>query len=55
MVNVLRFKGGNDLAGLVDKAGSHNKRFDIPGDDGGTVGELVTVEAEKEPELAGKV
>ncbi|GHV03235.1 2-hydroxyglutaryl-CoA dehydratase [Spirochaetia bacterium] len=27
MVNVLRFKGGNDLSGLVDKAGSHTKRF----------------------------
>jgi hypothetical protein len=48
MVNVLRFKGGNDLAGLVDKAGSHNKRFDIEGDP-------VAVEAEQEPELAGKV
>jgi predicted CoA-substrate-specific enzyme activase len=29
MVNVLRFKGSNDLSSLVDKAGSHNKRFDI--------------------------
>ena len=27
MVNVLRFKGGNDLSGLVDKAGSHNRHF----------------------------
>jgi hypothetical protein len=27
MVNVLRFKGGNDLSGLVDKAGSHNRSF----------------------------
>ncbi|GHV76332.1 2-hydroxyglutaryl-CoA dehydratase [Spirochaetia bacterium] len=31
MVNVLRFKGSNDLSSLVDKAGSHNKRFDIYG------------------------
>jgi hypothetical protein len=44
MVNVLRFKGGSDLAGLVDKAGSHNRRFDIPGE----------VLAE-ELEMAGKV
>jgi hypothetical protein len=28
MVNVLRFRGGNDLSSLVDKAGSHNRRFD---------------------------
>jgi predicted CoA-substrate-specific enzyme activase len=27
MVNVLRFKGSNDLSGLVDRAGSHNRRF----------------------------
>ncbi|MDR1586908.1 MAG: acyl-CoA dehydratase activase-related protein [Treponema sp.] len=27
MVNVLRFKGNSDLSGLVDKAGSHNRRF----------------------------
>jgi hypothetical protein len=31
MVNVLRFKGGNDLSGLVDKAGSHTKRFTATG------------------------
>ncbi|MDR2093981.1 MAG: acyl-CoA dehydratase activase-related protein [Treponema sp.] len=30
MVNVLRFKGGGDLGGLIDKAGSHNRRFDLP-------------------------
>jgi predicted CoA-substrate-specific enzyme activase len=29
MVNVLRFKGNNDLSGLIDKAGSHNRRFNI--------------------------
>ncbi|AEF84709.1 activator of 2-hydroxyglutaryl-CoA dehydratase [Treponema primitia ZAS-2] len=29
MVNVLRFKGSSDMSSLVDKAGSHNKRFDI--------------------------
>jgi hypothetical protein len=46
MVNVLRFKGGSDLAAsLVDKAGSHNKRFDIYAD---------PVEAEAEGELVGK-
>jgi hypothetical protein len=27
MVNVLRFRGNNDLSGLVDKAGSRNRRF----------------------------
>ncbi|WP_432756664.1 acyl-CoA dehydratase activase-related protein [Breznakiella homolactica] len=27
MVNVLRFKGGNDLSSLIDKAGSHNANF----------------------------
>jgi predicted CoA-substrate-specific enzyme activase len=31
MVNVLRFKGGTDLSSLVDKAGSHNRRFDHSG------------------------
>ncbi|GHV40573.1 2-hydroxyglutaryl-CoA dehydratase [Spirochaetia bacterium] len=31
MVNVLRFKGGNDLSGLVDKAGSHTQRFSATG------------------------
>jgi hypothetical protein len=31
MVNVLRFKGGTDMSGLVDKAGSHNKRFSPAG------------------------
>jgi predicted CoA-substrate-specific enzyme activase len=51
MVNVLRFKGGSDLAGLVDKAGSHNKRFDISGGNGRIAGEPVAAEAEKE--LAG--
>jgi hypothetical protein len=53
MVNVLRFKGSNDLSSLVDKAGSHNKRFDIYGgtnDENG--GGLPKAEAEKE--LVGK-
>jgi predicted nucleotide-binding protein (sugar kinase/HSP70/actin superfamily) len=27
MVNVLRFKGGNDLGSLIDKAGSHNPKL----------------------------
>ncbi|MDR2607849.1 MAG: activase, partial [Treponema sp.] len=27
MVNVLRFRGGGDLSGLVDAAGSRNRRF----------------------------
>jgi predicted nucleotide-binding protein (sugar kinase/HSP70/actin superfamily) len=31
MVNVLRFRGSGDLSGLVDKAGSHNKRFSATG------------------------
>jgi predicted CoA-substrate-specific enzyme activase len=35
MVNVLRFKGNNDLSGLIDKAGSHNRRFNIYGDENG--------------------
>jgi hypothetical protein len=35
MVNVLRFKGSNDLSGLIDKAGSHNRRFNIYGDENG--------------------
>jgi hypothetical protein len=54
MVNVLRFRGGNDLASLVDQAGSHNKGFDIPvGEDSqGIVGALVEVEPERELELA---
>jgi hypothetical protein len=54
MVNVLRFKGGNDLAGLVDQAGSHNKRFDIYGgaNDPENAGEPAGVEAE--PIAAGK-
>ncbi|MDR0720237.1 MAG: acyl-CoA dehydratase activase-related protein, partial [Treponema sp.] len=30
MVNVLRFKGSNDLSSLVDKAGSHNKLMHAP-------------------------
>ncbi|GHV80211.1 2-hydroxyglutaryl-CoA dehydratase [Spirochaetia bacterium] len=56
MVNVLRFKGGNDLSSLVDKAGSHNKRFDIYGgtndeNGNGTDGRIGKAEAEKE--LAG--
>ena len=53
MVNVLRFKGSNDLSSLVDKAGSHNKRFDIYGgtnDENG--GGIPKAEAEKE--LVGK-
>jgi hypothetical protein len=29
MVNVLRFKGNNDLSRLIDRAGSHNVRFDV--------------------------
>jgi predicted CoA-substrate-specific enzyme activase len=36
MVNVLRFKGNNDLSGLIDKAGSHNRRFNIYGDGSGS-------------------
>jgi hypothetical protein len=53
MVNVLRFRGGNDLASLVDQAGSHNKGFDIPvGEDQGIAGELVELEEERELELA---
>ncbi|MDR2303113.1 MAG: acyl-CoA dehydratase activase [Treponema sp.] len=31
MVNVLRFRGGSDLSGLVDAAGSHNRRFPAAG------------------------
>jgi hypothetical protein len=27
MVNVLRFKGGNDLGSLIDQAGSHNPKL----------------------------
>jgi hypothetical protein len=27
MVNVLRFKGGNDLTSLIDQAGSHNPKL----------------------------
>jgi predicted CoA-substrate-specific enzyme activase len=35
MVNVLRFRGNNDLSGLVDKAGSHNRRFNDGGPEAG--------------------
>jgi predicted CoA-substrate-specific enzyme activase len=31
MVNVLRFRGSGDLSGLVDKAGSRNRRFTATG------------------------
>jgi predicted CoA-substrate-specific enzyme activase len=31
MVNVLRFRGGGDLSGLVDRAGSRNRRFTATG------------------------
>jgi hypothetical protein len=54
MVNVLRFKGGNDLAGLVDKAGSHNKRFDIHGEADDAQGGGEIFEAEQELEVASK-
>jgi hypothetical protein len=54
MVNVLRFKGSNDLSSLVDKAGSHNRRFDIYGGTndenggGGTGGRQDKAAVEKE-------
>jgi predicted nucleotide-binding protein (sugar kinase/HSP70/actin superfamily) len=48
MVNVLRFKGSNDLSSLVDKAGSHNKRFDIYSGTNDERGTGVKTEAEKE-------
>jgi predicted nucleotide-binding protein (sugar kinase/HSP70/actin superfamily) len=34
MVNVLRFKGGTDMSGLVDKAGSRTRRFTPTGASG---------------------
>jgi hypothetical protein len=46
MVNVLRFKGNSDLSGLIDKAGSHNRRFDIYGDGNGSGGGRMEKEAE---------
>ncbi|GHU52749.1 hypothetical protein FACS189496_3360 [Bacilli bacterium] len=44
MVNVLRFKGGNDLSGLVDKAGSRTKRF-------AAIGSVEKKKAEAEKEM----
>jgi hypothetical protein len=50
MVNVLRFKGGNDLSGLVDKAGSHNRSFVQPEtEDAGTA-----ANGEKEADAAAE-
>jgi hypothetical protein len=57
MVNVLRFKGGNDLSGLVDKAGSHTKRFtaiNTPGAPGGAAAAEAGGIKKKEPVAAGK-
>ncbi|WP_038077700.1 acyl-CoA dehydratase activase [Treponema primitia] len=54
MVNVLRFKGSNDLSSLVDKAGSHNKRFDIYSGTNNEQGTGGAGKAEKEKELVGK-
>jgi hypothetical protein len=46
MVNVLRFRGGNDLSSLVDEAGSHHA---APGDSFIAAKEVVSEEAEREP------
>jgi hypothetical protein len=48
MVNVLRFRGSNDLSSLVDKAGAKNRRFDIYGGKGAAGTETLSG-AVKEP------
>jgi hypothetical protein len=56
MVNVLRFKGSSDMSSLVDKAGSHNKRFDIysgTNDENGNGGADGVKAKAAEKELAG--
>jgi predicted CoA-substrate-specific enzyme activase len=44
MVNVLRFKGGRDLSGLIDRAGSHNRRFENLGESPAEAGSCAACE-----------
>jgi hypothetical protein len=54
MVNVLRFQGGGNLSGLIDRAGSHNIRFTAPSGAAAEAGPgEPSREAESSRELAG--